>query len=244
MSRRSRKTRSTYRTANEPARSPAVTRYPVWDAHLRASHSLITLLFSGLFVSGHFGLGPGWLHLWLGYALLVVLLFRLGWGVIGSDSARFSQLMPSPRALIDYLPKLFSRQPSLWPGHNPVGALSTVILLTGLLLMSTTGLFVETWGEWRGPLADRIGGSTQLLMNDLHDLLRWPLLALVVLHLVAVFAYWIFKGEDRVRPIFRGGKVILKAEPELSFRGGARAWFLWIACAALVASLVFLGPVD
>ncbi|MGY6586859.1 MAG: cytochrome b/b6 domain-containing protein [Wenzhouxiangella sp.] len=221
-----------------------MSSYRVWDAHLRASHSLITGLFAWQFLSGQYGIGPGWLHLWLGYALLVVVLFRIGWGFIGSDTARFGPMLPSPRALIDYLPKLFSRQPSLWPGHNPVGALSTVVLLGGLLLMSLTGLFVETWGELRGPLADRVSGSTQLWMNDLHDLLRWPLLTLVLLHLIAVFGYWIFKNEDRVRPIFTGGHVALPDDPALKFQGGPRAWLLWLASITLVAAIAFFGPIE
>ena len=241
-----RKARPSRSARSKTAAIPATIsqKYPVWDGHLRASHTLITLLFTGQFVTGQYGLGPDWLHLWMGYALLVAVLFRVGWGVVGSDSARFGPMLPSPRALIDYLPRLFSRQPSHWPGHNPVGALSTVVLLGGLLLMSLTGLFVETWGELRGPLADRVSGTTQLWMNDLHDLLRWPLLALVLLHLIAVFGYWIFKKEDRVRPIFAGGQVALPNDPALTFRGGLIAWLLWLVSIALVAAIAFFGPIE
>ncbi|MGY6631543.1 MAG: cytochrome b/b6 domain-containing protein [Wenzhouxiangella sp.] len=223
-----------------PAETP---RFKIWDAHLRASHTLITLLFTWQFLSGQFGLSPDWLHLWAGYALLVVVLFRMGWGFVGSETARFSSMTPSPRALIDYLPLLFSRQPSHWAGHNPVGALSTVVLLGLLLIQSVTGLFVETWGELRGPLADRVSGSTQLWMNDLHDLLRWPLLALVLVHLVAVLGYLLGKKEDRIRPIFGSGEIALPSEPRVTFHGGPRAWLVWMLSLVTVLLIVWLGPV-
>ncbi len=210
---------------------------------MRASHWLITGLFGALFLSGHFGLGPTWLHIWLGYGLITVLLFRLGWGLIGSDSARWGSLFPAPSRIMAYLPLLFSRQPSRWPGHNPVGALSALVLIGLLLIQCLSGLFVETWSEYRGPLAERMPRSFMMAMTDLHSVLRWPLLALVIVHLTAVFAYLGLKRENRIRPIFGNGELILDREPTLEIRGGRRAWTTWLLAAALTALVVWLGPV-
>lgn len=214
----------------------------MWDPHVRWSHFLITLLFSWQFLSGQFGLGPGWLHLWAGYALLVVVVFRICWGLVGSDSARFSRMLPAPRTLAAYLPRLFSRQPSHWPGHNPVGALSAILLLGLLLLQSVTGLFVETWGELRGPLAERVDRGTVVWMNDLHDLLRWPLFALVTIHLVAVLAYWLVKKENRIGPMFGSGRIALPSDPGLRHAGGLKPWLVWLIAFLAVSAVVWLGP--
>lgn len=217
--------------------------FPVWDPHLRAAHTLISLLFAGQFLSGQFGLGPGWLHLWMGYALLVVLLFRLAWGFAGSQSARFSQFMPSPQQFLAYVATLFSRRPGHWPGHNPVGALSTVLLLGLLLAQSLTGLFVETWGEWRGPLAERVSRDTVRWMTDWHDLLRWPLLILVSIHILAVLAYLLIKRENRITPIFGSGRIALPEAPTLYFASHHRAAIIWLLSLLIVLGIALLGPI-
>lgn len=218
--------------------------FPVWDPHLRAAHALISLLFAGQFISGQFAPGPGWLHLWMGYALLAVLLFRLAWGFGGSQSARFSQFLPSPRQFAGYVSTLFSRRPGHWPGHNPVGALSTLLLLTLLLAQSLTGLFVETWGEWRGPLAERVSRETMRWMSDWHSLLLWPLLILVSVHLLAVLAYLLLKGEDRITPIFTSGRIALPENPQLAFATHRRAAVLWLMAILAVVAVAVFGPID
>lgn len=199
--------------------------------------------FAGLFLSGQFGWGPTWLHLWFGYALLGVLIFRVCWGFVGSDSARWATLMPSPGQIVAYLPLLFSRRPSHWPGHNPIGALSTLALIGLLLVQSVSGLFIETWGDVRGPLAERVPRPWMLLMSDLHSALRWPLLGLAVVHSLAAFAYLACKRENRIGSIFGNGALALKDDPMLSIRGGVRAWAVWLSAAAAVAAIVRLGPV-
>ena len=234
--------RTRRRRTRPPAPESLLRTFPVWDPHVRWSHALITVLFAWQFLSGQFGLGPGWLHLWAGYALLVVVLFRIGWGLVGSDSARFSRMLPTPAELAAYLPRLFSRQASHWPGHNPVGAVSALLLLTLLLLQSVTGLFVETWGELRGPLAEQVGRGTAIWMNDLHDLLRWPLFALVAIHLIAVFAYWLIKKENRIGPMFGSGRIALPSDPGLARAAGGKAWLVWLIALLTVTGLVWLGP--
>lgn len=223
--------------------APTPSSYPVWDWPTRLSHWLIAVLFALLFVGGHFGIGPVAAHLWLGYVLLVVLLFRIGWGLVGSDSARFSRMLPSPRALLSYLPRLFSRRRSEHMGHNPAGALSSLLLIGLLLLQSVTGLFVETWGDWRGPLAERVSRDTMLLMTDLHDLLRWPLLVIVTVHLLAVLGYLLFKREDRITPIFIHGRLPATEDPGLRQQGLGRAAVVLILSVLPVALILWLGPI-
>lgn len=225
-------------------REPAPGRYLVWDLPTRLSHWAITVLFLAQFLTGHFGWGPVEVHLWLGYALLAVLLFRIQWGLVGSQSARFSRMLAGPRAILEYLPRLSSSAPTRSPGHNPLGGLSALLLLLLLLAQSTTGLFMETWGEFRGPLAERLGRDAILILTDLHDLLRWPILALVTVHILAALYYRLRKSEDRIGPVFTHGRLLLDTEPGLRFFGAARAaWVLGISV-AVVGAIILFGPVD
>jgi cytochrome b len=49
--------------------------------------------------------GGDWLqyHIWSGEAIAALLLFRLIWGVMGSETARFSQFVKGPAAIRRYL---------------------------------------------------------------------------------------------------------------------------------------------
>lgn len=204
----------------------------------------MTVLFTAQFLSGQLDVIPGTIHLLNGYLLLTVVLFRIQWGIWGSQEARFAHMLAGPRAIIGYLPRLFSRTPTRWPGHNPVGAISAVLILALLLGQCITGLFVETWGEMRGPLAERVSRDTAIVLTDLHELMRWLLLGFVILHVSAVLFYYLVKREDRITPIFVHGRLELD-EPSVAGQrpGPIRLWLSLLSSAAIVAAIAWLGPI-
>ncbi len=218
-------------------------RQQVWDLPTRASHWAIIILFLVQILSSQFSLLTSSWHLWAGYLLLMVLLFRFGWGLVGSQSARFAPMIGDLRQLPAYLPILFSTRPTRWPGHNPVGTLSSLLLLFLLLVSSVSGLFIESWAEVRGPLAERVGRGTSLFMGDLHGLVRWPLYLLVVIHILAVLSYLVFKREDRITPIFAHGRILVRQPRDTTLQSNWRAALVLMACIALVLAIVFLGPI-
>ena len=200
------------------------------------------LLFAWQFLTGHFGWLPAF-HLWAGYLLLVVLTFRLLWGLVGSESARFSRMLASLRYLGGAVSDLGRRRPGYWPGHNPVGAISVLLMLVLLLGQSVTGLFVETWGEVRGPLAERIDRDLALWLRDLHSVLRWPLLALVMVHVAAGFWHLFWKHENRLGAIFFDGRLLLPHNPQIELGSNSRAAIALFICVSMVAALALLGPI-
>ncbi|MFU8832941.1 MAG: cytochrome b/b6 domain-containing protein [Wenzhouxiangella sp.] len=217
--------------------------YPIWDLATRVSHWSILVLFVIQIVSAETSLMPTWIHLWGGYLLLLAVSFRLVWGLVGSESARLGKLVPSPRAIRAYLPNLFTRHPTRYPGHNPVGAFSSLLLLLLLLLSGVTGLFIETWAEVRGPLAERVDRPTAILMADWHGLLRWPLYVLAGLHVIAVVSYLIGKREDRIGPMLGHGRIALAADPALRQVSTWRALPVLLACATFLLVLILFGPI-
>ncbi|MDT8409267.1 MAG: cytochrome b/b6 domain-containing protein [Wenzhouxiangellaceae bacterium] len=224
-----------------PSTPEAFPRYRVWDLPTRISHFLIAGLFVLLFVTGQFDWLPSVVHLWAGYLLLAVLLFRIHWGFFGAESARFSGFLAGPRAWMAYLPALLSRRPTLWAGHNPVGGLFVVTVLVLLLALCVTGLFFESWGEVRGPLAERVSRKLAIGLSDLHDVLRWPVLGLVIVHVAATLGYRMFKSEDRIGPVFGDGRLELDKPPSLRFVPAARALWPTLSYLALTVLLVWLG---
>lgn len=243
-SRRRRSARTGAPTQTEPAESGApLELVQIWDLPTRLCHwALVTLLLVQV-VSGELSFLPTAWHLWAGYLLLLAVVFRLVWGFVGSDSAHFGPMIASLRGLPGYLPLLFSRQPTRWPGHNPVGTLSSLLLLLLLLISCFSGLFIETWGDYRGPLAERVSRDLNLWMTDLHSLVRWPLYLLVAIHMVAVLGYLLFKGEDRMTPMFGRGRILVRQDKAIVMRSNQRAVCVLLVCLALVAAIVVLGPI-
>jgi len=68
-------------------------------------------------------------HAYFGYVILILLIFRIIWGLIGSTHARFANFVPGKVALLNYL----SGKSKAVLGHNPLGALSVIGLLAVLL---------------------------------------------------------------------------------------------------------------
>lgn len=223
--------------------SSATTLYPVWDRPTRLIHLGLLLLFPTTLLSVHIESMPIALHLWAGYLLLVLILVRLVWGMVGSDSARFARFVAGPGSIRRYWPRLLSRQPTHWPGHNPIGALYIVAILGLLLLACITGLFFEGWGDWRGPLAERVTRVSAIRLSDLHRLLQWPIVALVTIHIAVVLAYRWLKAENRIAAMFGNGQLKLRSDPGFRFVGTRRALGLAAVSGLLIVALLRFGPV-
>jgi cytochrome b len=227
-----------------PPSAEPMQRFRIWDLPTRITHWFIVLLFVILFATGQTDALPGTVHLWAGYLLLMVVLYRLAWGMVGSSSARFGRMMFGPRAVVDYMPRLFSRAPTCWPGHNPVGAWSSLLLLGLLLMQCVTGLFVESWAETRGPLAERVTRGIVVLAGDVHSLGAWLLLSLALVHVGATVYYAAGKGENRITGIFIDGRVPLPRDPGLVAAASWRIWLTLAGCVGAVLALVRLGAID
>jgi cytochrome b len=149
-----------------------MTRLKVWDPFVRVFHwSLVTLFAANaLFVDD-----DGKLHIWIGYAVLGLVLLRLVWGVIGTRYARFSSFPPSMRAAREQLSDIATGRRHMHAGHTPLGAWMIYNLLLALLVICVSGYLMTTdmfWGtEWP---------------EELHEFsVAWAEIS-VVLHIAAV----------------------------------------------------------
>src|SRR5271154_2539662 len=91
----------------------------IWDLPTRLFHWTLVILILTSWLSAQLD----WmrLHIWCGFAVLTLLLFRLIWGFIGSDTARFAYFLKSPIAAAQHLMHLHRREPDTEVGHNAAG---------------------------------------------------------------------------------------------------------------------------
>ena len=176
----------------------------VWDGWVRMNHWLILVL---MLVS--FGTAKAhrmeW-HMLSGYAILTLVLFRLMWGLFGSETARFRHFLAWPGAALRQLGKMTRREPDAEVGHNPAGGWMVLLLLALLLTQAVTGLFSYDQIFTRGPLARRAPEWVVDRASSIHVQNFYWLLAAVGVHVLAVGVYFAAKHHDLLGPMIHGVK--------------------------------------
>lgn len=218
----------------------APARLPVWDVPVRLFHWLLAVLVVFSYVTGK--VAGDWLewHMRSGYAILALLLFRLAWGLVGSDTARFSRFLRTPAAAWRYLRNAAALRAEPVFGHNPAGGWMVVFMLAVLLLQAVTGLFVDDEIATQGPLAVKVSNATVARMTWIHHYNEWLVVAVVAVHVAAIgFYYWGLRL-DLVGPMVHG-RALVEAGPARS-RSNVLAAVLLAAAAAGVYWLVVVFP--
>lgn len=181
-------------------------RMKVWDLPVRLFHwAIVVLLFAAWLTQD---LNRMDLHMWIGESILALLLFRLVWGVIGSDTARFTRFLRSPVAALRHLAHLPRREPDLEIGHNAAGGWMVLVMLLVIGVQTATGLFSNDDGDTEGPLRHLISKDQSDWLSHIHYLNFKVIEAIIVLHIVAIVAYAVVKRHNLLRPMVTGTKLM------------------------------------
>jgi cytochrome b len=213
-------------------------RVTVWDLPTRVFHWLVVGLVAAAYATWRFN----WMdwHARVGDALLALVLWRLVWGIFGSETARFSGFLASPRTALHHLAALWRREPDRQAGHNPAGGWMVVLLLTLLLGQTLTGIYVSNDVADEGPLTELTPAPIADLITLLHALLWDALLAAVALHLLAILVYAAVKRHNLVLPMVTGRKRLPASVPAPRLVGMGRAFVAFVCAAAAAAAIASL----
>jgi cytochrome b len=202
----------------------------VWDAPTRLFHWAIVGLIGVSWLSE--SLGWMTIHFLSGYSIIALLLFRLIWGFIGSETSRFSRFLKSPVAALRHLAHLHRREPDTEIGHNAAGGWMVLLMLVLLAVQAGTGLCANDDGATEGPLFNYVGKAWSDWLSHVHSINFTLIQIAVVLHILAILAYAVLKRHDLVRPMLTGEKYLPMGTqgPVL-----ARPWFALVVFAIAVA---------
>jgi len=197
----------------------------VWDPLVRVFHWSLVVLFTVVYFTGD---EENQLHIYSGYAVLGLVLFRVLWGFVGTHYARFSEFVYRPATVIDYLKRLGSAAPRRYIGHTPPGGWMILALLASLLITSITGL--QVYGlEGKGPLAadtasmplitpamaddddnrghdEEENESAEELWEEVHEFFANLTVALVLMHIAGVVISGRLHRENLVKAMITGRK--------------------------------------
>lgn len=178
----------------------------VWDPLIRIFHWTLVATFFVAYLSGEDLLG---LHVWAGYIIIFLLIFRVIWGVVGSQHARFSDFIYSPAVISKFLKDTFQLKARRYLGHNPAGGVMVVALLTLLVLISISGLAIYAVDNHAGPLASMLSGmdkSWEDSLEEIHEFFVNFTLVLVVIHIGGVWVESHIHHENLVHAMITGLK--------------------------------------
>ncbi len=176
----------------------------VWDAPTRLFHWAVVVLMTFSYVCAM----KEWnqLHFLSGYTVLTLLLFRVAWGFVGSETSRFRNFLRSPATALAHLAAFGKKEPDTEIGHNAAGGWMVLAMLLALFVQVGTGLFSNNDIDAKGPLAHWVSKGTSDWLSGVHAISFYVLLALVVLHIGVIIAYAVFKRHDLVRAMVSGKK--------------------------------------
>ena len=216
----------------------------VWDLPVRLIHWGLVLAVFGAWLTRE--LEGDWFawHVRCGYAVLVLTATRVLWGFVGTRHARFGAFLRGPAVVFSYARKLLDRDSAPHTGHNPLGAWMIVVMLALLFAQATTGLFANDQIFQTGPLFGYVTGEQSDRLTTLHKQLFDVLWVVIVLHVVAVLFYQLYKRQDLLRPMFSGRKLREAVAPgeEISSSRLVLALLLAALIGAALAWLVATAP--
>jgi cytochrome b len=206
----------------------------VWDLPTRAFHwTLAGSIILALIIIGDSG--PIYtIHAICGIVALLLVLFRLVWGFVGGEHARFTAFVTGWPAVRQYSLQLLRLAPPAHIGHNPLGGWAVLILLGLSFLAAGTGVLV-------GGLA---GTTIARLMLDLHELTGSLLQFMVFIHVAGVLVDWFLTRDNIVAAMWHGRKTIEETSAAVNARGGNVMLALVVALPLLVLGGLIVSQVD
>ena len=216
----------------------SLRRVRVWDLPVRLFHWATAALVAVLWASERWN----WMGLRVaaGTALLALVLFRVLWGLAGSETARFARFLRGPRAAWRHLREVAAGAPDHAVGHNQAGGWMVVALLALLGTECLIGVFVNNDVADVGPFTNIAPAWVMNLATDLHWWLFQALIAAVALHLAAI-ALYAARGQNLVGPMLTGRKRLPADVPAPRMAGLGRAAVLAALAAAVALAVLWYG---
>lgn len=182
-------------------------RVAVWDIPTRLFHwALLALIVVCWFTGEDEKLRT--VHRIAGESIAGLLVFRLIWGFVGGEHARFANFAAGLGGVVAHISDMFAGAPKRHLGHNPLGGVAVFLLLAITATVVVTGLFSSDEG-FAGPFAGLCG----LQLGEVHEVAFRVLQALVVVHILGVIVETVLTRDALLPAMFTGTKRRRADEP-------------------------------
>ncbi len=195
----------------------------VWPIGTRIIHWMMALSFTAAFITSFY---EHMLHdhVAFGFIFLTIIIYRIIWGLIGPEYAKFKTFKLKPSQLKHYfVEKIQNRWRKIPAGHNPASSwftvwalgVGTVIVISGLLLYGIQegkGLFRDLNSDY---------SDYMFVLDMIHKYASYLFAAWVVIHITGVMVEQFWHKTSMVFAMVTGYKRTegedTKVKPFLSF---------------------------
>lgn len=172
----------------------------IWDWPTRLFHWLFAALIVFAYISAEEDSAFNQWHMIAGYGVAVLLVFRIVWGFVGGEYARFASFLKLDH-LAAHIGQIFRLRVDPTAGHNPLGGIAVllILLLAGATVL--TGIVLE--GE------------------EPHEDFGKAMIILAGIHFIAVMVMSILTRENLPRAMVTGEKPVSATHPWKDARGAS-----------------------
>lgn len=195
----------------------------IWDLPTRLFHWLFAALIIFAYISAEEDSAFNQWHMIAGYGVAILLAFRIAWGFVGGEYARFASFLKLDH-LAAHIGQMLRFRVDATAGHNPLGGLAVLLMLLLAGATVLTGIVLK--GE------------------EPHEDFGKVMIILAGLHVIAVFVMSLLSRENLPRAMVTGKKAVSATHPWKDGRGAsARGWILALAVtAASVVAILANDP--
>lgn len=145
------------------------------------------------------------LHSSIGYALGILMLFRILWGLAGPLYSRFRDFPISLKNLMFFFKTLGNRK-SGFIGHNPAASLIMLAIILDVLCIVGTGIIMMS-SRGEGLFGNFTPGFDPETYKELHEVFVNFLIIMIIMHLLGLATDFFFHPKDRtILSMFNGYK--------------------------------------
>ncbi len=206
-----------------------MSHYPsikVWDILIRIFHWSLVISFAVAYISSE---EENPVHIYSGYTVLGLIVFRVIWGFVGSKYAKFSDFIRSPKVVYSYVQQNIAGNPQHYIGHNPVGGWMVLAMIIVLFVVTLSGLKVYAIEEGKGLLAvstvnlspvplaiaeeedddddkKNTNEADEEFWEEIHEVSSNLMLLMIVLHIIGVVVSSRKHKENLVKAMLTGYK--------------------------------------
>ncbi|WP_419766373.1 MAG: cytochrome b/b6 domain-containing protein [Arcobacter sp.] len=188
-------------------------RIYIWSLPTRVFHILFALFILLVFISSE---EDRWLayHAIIGYAILILLMFRFSWGVFGPKYSKFKEFPMGKKNVKEFLNNIFEDKQK-YIGHNPLASYVMISILIVCFFAIITGVLAYGIQEGKGIFAYLNSSlfKEMEIFEEIHEFLSTLFLVLLAAHIGGVISDRILhKKHETLNSIVTGYKMSEKEE--------------------------------
>ena len=195
----------------------------VWPIGTRIIHWMMVLSFTTAFITSFYE----YLlhdHVALGFIFLIIIIYRIIWGFIGPDYAKFKTFKLKPSQLKHYfVEKIQNRWRKIPAGHNPASSWFTIWALTVGTVIVISGLLLYGIQEGKGLFRFLNDDYAQFMipLGYIHQYASYLFTVWALIHIAGVMVEQFWHKTNMVFAMVTGYKKTdgkdTKVKPYLSF---------------------------